>query len=341
MPEINRNHPWYVKRHALDNRRGMMHNIFAPNRPGGYFTTKTKPDTKRFYKYFNVTKTNNRYMFRLKDLRQFGVKGSYYEDIGAYVAKLGPNPGRESIDSLEQKISRVISRRKERGMAALDIKEKVAIAQRDEALRQIDKREKYANKLVDKVKTAESVLIEAKQKGYVDTKTKHKTTTIKQSKPDIKPQGNIGQNAIRHEIKQNAKSALSKNVDVLSVSGKNSAKLSGGTKAGNILKNLAGNRWLRRGAIGLGIMFALSKVRNMINPAPSPSLPNRYDNTYDMIKESTTDFGSPLKLWKTASKVLIPYKSSVRKCVRTTVRQELESNLSLKLAANAIKHTYY
>ena len=178
------------------------------------------------------------------------------------------------------------------------------------------------------------------KKGYTTAKIDHNLKTHTQTKTQIRTE-NISQKSQRIERKKAGKNHLSKNIDVSTQSNK-SLHLIKGTKASKTLHKLAGSRTVRRGAIGLGLMFAASKVYSSITSLGNPTvIPEHYDRAYDKINDALTDFGSPVKLWKTASKTITPYKSSVRRGTRTTVRQELEGNVALKLADNAIGHMKY
>lgn len=178
------------------------------------------------------------------------------------------------------------------------------------------------------------------KKGYTTAKIDHNLKTHTQRKTQIRTR-NLSQESQRIERKKAGKNHLRKNIDVSTQSNK-SLHLIKGTKASKTLHKLAGSRTVRRGAIGLGLMFAASKVYSSITSLSNPTvIPEHYDRAYDLINDTLTDFGSPVKLWKTASKTITPYKSSVRRGIRTSVRQELEGNIALKLADNAIGHMKY
>lgn len=204
--------------------------------------------------------------------------------------------------------------------------------------------QKGSERLVEKIRKREQLterLERLRRRGYQNATITHRMTTIENNSPQSPVTGNISQKAQRLERKRSAPQHLRKNINISTRSNK-SLNLKLGTKASKTLHKLAGSRTVRRGAIGLGLMFAASKVYNGITSLGNPSIiPEHYDKAYDAINDSLTDFGSPVKLWKTASKTITPYKSSVRRGTRTSVRQELESNMALKLADNAIGHMKY
>ncbi len=74
---------------------------------------------------------------------------------------------------------------------------------------------------------------------------------------------------------------------------------------------------------------------------PQPAIPRNYERGYDIINESTTDFGSPVRLASAANKTITPYKSSVRRGFNTTTRAIRDSNAALHLSDNAIRHHHY
>lgn len=100
--------------------------------------------------------------------------------------------------------------------------------------------------------------------------------------------------------------------------------------------------WRMGSVVGLTIV-GLNATNNLINKMfkPTPVIPEYYDQGYDNIKESLTDFGSPVKLAKTASKIITPYKSSVRRATCTTTNTIINRNAALYASSNAIKHTRY
>lgn len=98
-----------------------------------------------------------------------------------------------------------------------------------------------------------------------------------------------------------------------------------------------GGMVLAAGIIGWNLIQ--HSVKNLFNP--QPAIPRNYDRGYDLLKENLTDFGSPVKLAKTANKTITPYKSTVRKAINTTTKSVTNSNVALALHNNAIKHHHY
>lgn len=72
-----------------------------------------------------------------------------------------------------------------------------------------------------------------------------------------------------------------------------------------------------------------------------PAIPRNYERGYDLIKESTTDFSSPVNLAKAANKVIKTNKSAVRRGVYTNTRAVRDRNMSFYLHDNAIRHHHY
>lgn len=110
-------------------------------------------------------------------------------------------------------------------------------------------------------------------------------------------------------------------------------------KFSNLLKTKWGKRAIN---IGIGIA-AYNLIGGIISKTlpNTPAIPKNYDRGYDNIRESITDYGSPLSLMKTTSHVLMPYKSTVRKAVITDVNSIMKNNFSLQASKNAIKHHQY
>jgi len=71
-----------------------------------------------------------------------------------------------------------------------------------------------------------------------------------------------------------------------------------------------------------------------------PIIPDYYNRGYDSIKENLTDFGSPVKS-TVAQKTITPYKSSVRRAVKTTTNSVMRKNMALTMHSNAIQHNRY
>lgn len=113
-------------------------------------------------------------------------------------------------------------------------------------------------------------------------------------------------------------------------------------RADNVKAFFKKNTWAKRmGLMGVGLItfrFAIHPLISALN-SQQRVIPKEYERGYDIIREQLTDFGSPLILSKAAQKVIIPYYSSVRSGIRTTVQSQ--RNLALRLHDNAIGHTRY
>lgn len=105
-------------------------------------------------------------------------------------------------------------------------------------------------------------------------------------------------------------------------------------------------KWWKKGAIlGAAVISwnFLSSSWNRLQPQENKAIPDYYDRRYDIIKEQMTDFGSPIpiKLFKTASKVIMPYTSSGRRALKTTTGAVRAENIALFNSRHAIGHTRY
>lgn len=94
------------------------------------------------------------------------------------------------------------------------------------------------------------------------------------------------------------------------------------------------------GATLIGLNFMTTYIQHKFAP-PKPVIPSHYDRGYDNIKERTTDFGSPAKLIKTASKIITPNFSAVRRAKWTTTNTVINKNMALYNSARAIGHMRY
>lgn len=106
------------------------------------------------------------------------------------------------------------------------------------------------------------------------------------------------------------------------------------------LMNLARSKIGKGGMIAaagiIGWNLAQHTLKSMM--MPQPAIPRNYERGYDLIKEQTTDFGSPVKLAKAANKVIKTNKSAVRRGIYTTTKSVRNRNLALSLNDNAIRH---
>lgn len=101
--------------------------------------------------------------------------------------------------------------------------------------------------------------------------------------------------------------------------------------------------WLK---ISVGIAAGYSAIRygqehisNRFNKNKR-YLPNEYADSYDLIKEQFTDFGSPVHLEK-LFKVIMPRPSTTRNGLITNTASIIKRNDALFLHRNAIGHTRY
>jgi hypothetical protein len=146
------------------------------------------------------------------------------------------------------------------------------------------------------------------------------------------------------EFRDNAikesKPALANNLNVSTISNK-ARKLFEGAKAGENLTKLFKNKWFKKSMFSIGGMIALSLIEKAVGGYTPTPIPKKYDRGYDLMEETLTDFGSPVNLLKTASKVITPYYSSVRKGTITNVSNIINRNAALFLNKNAIRHNRY
>lgn len=145
--------------------------------------------------------------------------------------------------------------------------------------------------------------------------------------------------------------------------GKFTAKIKSATapyklNVGGLMNKFKGMSPLVKWGISIGAMMIMSNVVNSfadrtygnINSISqsmgmwsreSTYMPEKYSRGYDTIKEHMTHFGSRVKLDKTASMVNItPYTSTRTGMVRTS-NSIMNSNISLQMHKNAIKHYRY
>lgn len=187
------------------------------------------------------------------------------------------------------------------------------------------------------------------------------TESNKLAKPKTKTQQRKDSRTKRHHDQLKARKITEHNVDTIPISNKEAATvkplikkatyefksiwesptLLKGREAYTFFKK---NPWGKRiGRIGLGVVgfnLAAGMFRTVFR-ANKPAIPDEYEKGYDVMNESLTDFGSPLKLAKAAQKIITPYYSTVRQAVFTTTGAVQNSNISLLLSKNAIRHTRY
>jgi len=121
-------------------------------------------------------------------------------------------------------------------------------------------------------------------------------------------------------------------------------------KATQTLRKIDASAFMKfaRTRVGKGGLVAAAGIIgwNLVQHAfksinPQPVIPKNYDRGYDVLRETLTDFGSPVKLAKAANKTITPYKSAVRRGTYTTTRAVRNRNVSLTLSDNAIRHHHY
>ena len=110
----------------------------------------------------------------------------------------------------------------------------------------------------------------------------------------------------------------------------------------NIIMRFSKSTWGKTSAkIGFGLLgiYMVKGIWDRLHGDGQNHVQRRYKRGYHLLKEELTDFGSPVNLGKTASMVLMPYHSSTRSGMITTVRSTIESNQML--STKAINHTRY
>jgi len=176
---------------------------------------------------------------------------------------------------------------------------------------------------------------------YLSTRTRHFLEKTKDPAKNLVDAVNLSLKEAQKVWKEEGLSALRSNLNVTQYT-KHVKQLMDGSKGGQALLKISQNKWFRKSAIGLGIGLGLMGLQKLVGSyAPQPVIPKNYDRGYDIMNQTITDFGSPVKLLKTASKIITPYYSSVRKGVVTTTSTVMDKNISLLLNKKAIGHTRY
>jgi len=155
-----------------------------------------------------------------------------------------------------------------------------------------------------------------------------------------KEESNMSFNEKRSQAHQSSTPAKKVNEKVIPWSNKVKSVLKGKDGA-QLLKQIMERKWMRRSLFGVGALLALSFVEKTMSFDPEPAIPKYYEKGYDTIKENMTDFGSPVDLLKTASKVIVKHPSTVRNGTITSVRSKTERNAALFLNKHAIRHNRY
>jgi hypothetical protein len=177
---------------------------------------------------------------------------------------------------------------------------------------------------------------------FANAETLH--TVAKKKVSEVKNIGkaaNLSLKEARKVFSKEGRAALASNLNI-SQATKHIKQLAEGNIAGRKFLEISKHKWFRSVAWGVGLSLGLSFAGKIINSFdPEPVLPKKDKHGYDVMTETLTDFGSPVKLLKTASKIITPYYSSVRKGVITTTGAITNKNMSLYLSKRAIGHTRY
>jgi peptidase E len=181
-----------------------------------------------------------------------------------------------------------------------------------------------------------------KRINYISTKTRDALTKNQLFNVSQREYGRLDQKKLRKNIKKNYDKAALKINENVSVIGNKTRKLLEGNKAGHLLTKIANKKYGKHILIGAGALIASNIIGRITSYSPEPVIPKSYDRGYDNIKENLTDFSSPVNLCKAATRsTIMPYYSSVRKGIVTSVKSVQEKNISLFLSKKAIGHTRY
>jgi len=188
----------------------------------------------------------------------------------------------------------------------------------------------------------DDVIVKTKRlSDFSNAKTKHILEKFKDHTKNFVQSTNLSFKEAREIFKKEGLSALKFNIPVTQ-SSQTIKKLMDNTTVGKKALLLSQHKWFRKGAMGIGIAVSLMAIQKGIDSFKSqPVLPKNQKHSYDVLTQTMTDFGSPVKLLKTASKTITPYVSSVRKGIVTTTSNVTEQNMALFLNKNAIGHTRY
>jgi hypothetical protein len=152
---------------------------------------------------------------------------------------------------------------------------------------------------------------------YLTAKTRHFLEKTKDNAKNLENKANLSFSNARDVWKKEGAGALRPNINITQ-STQNIKKLMEGNVAGQKLLKLSQNKWFRRSIYGVAAAVGISMLeKTLSNYNTKPVIPKSYERGYDLMNETITDFGSPVKLLKTASKIITPYYSSVRKGIIT------------------------
>ena len=101
-----------------------------------------------------------------------------------------------------------------------------------------------------------------------------------------------------------------------------------------------GSFLMAKSVVGLGVNKIINSGTQMFDRR-SAYLPDSYEEGFNDIKQSLTDFGSRVHLDKTISRVNITPPNSTRNALVTSTKSIMNNNIALKLSNNAINHTRY
>lgn len=173
----------------------------------------------------------------------------------------------------------------------------------------------------------------------VGAKTRHFVEKSKKISP-IKL-NNLSFKEARARLRESANSIKDIKKDII-VKTQTTKNLIDNTRYGRQILQLTKNKWFKRSAVGVGLYIGLSMMNKVVSGFESQNvIPEKYEKGYDLLEDSLTDFGSPVKLDKVSSKVLNKYYSSIRKGKVTTTNTIINSNQSLYMYNNAINHYNY
>lgn len=176
--------------------------------------------------------------------------------------------------------------------------------------------------------------------NFIGTRARHFFEKIKDDTKDIAPTLNLSMQSAREAWKRTSKGVLDFRPNITQAT-QHLKQLMEGNAAGQKLLKLSQNKWFRRSVIGVAAIVGASMLQKAANFDPKPAIPKSYERGYDLMNETMTDFGSPVKLAKTAAKTITPYYSSIRNGVVTTTKAVTNRNLSLALSSKAIGHKRY
>ena len=177
--------------------------------------------------------------------------------------------------------------------------------------------------------------------NYSTAKTKHFLQTTNNLKIKAQETANLSMTEARKAFKEKGFDVLRPNV-VVTQATKHVRQLLEGSAAGRKALQVSQHKWFKKSMVGVGVTLGVMMAEKIANSfTAEPAIPASDKHGYDVMTETMTDFGSPIKLLKTASKTITPYYSSVRKGLVTTTSTITDQNMALFLNKKAIGHTRY